>query len=154
MSAPVLRPSLRAKRSNPSCRQERMDCFAEFILGRAFARPVGSTHLRARSVRRPGCPAIQFGLNREADGYVSGAVEHLKNMVAQQTTEFAPGPLFGNQFKAAVAGMAVGTGDVGFLHRINMRQRQNRSSPVPLPPLASALVQRGKAQQRRSRISD
>src|SRR5882757_2048383 len=63
-------------------------------------------------------------------------------MVAQQTTEFAPGPLFGNQFKAAVAGMAVGTGDVGFLHRNNMRQRQNRSSPVPLPPLASDPVQR------------
>jgi len=68
-------------------------------------------------------------------------------MVAQQATEFAPGPLFGNQFKAAVAGMAVGTGDVGFPHRINMRQRQNRSSPVPLPPLASDPVQRSKAQQ-------
>ena len=68
-------------------------------------------------------------------------------MVAQQTTEFAPGPLFGNQFKAAVAGMAVGTGDVGFLHRINMRRRQNRSSPVPLPPLASDQMQRSKAQQ-------
>jgi hypothetical protein len=63
-------------------------------------------------------------------------------MVAQQTTEFAPGPLFGYQFKAAVAGMAVGTGDVGFLHRINMRQWQNRSSPVPLPPLANDLGQR------------
>ena len=73
-------------------------------------------------------------------------------MVAQQTTEFAPGPLFGNQFKAAVAGMAVGTGDVGFLHRINMRRRQNRSSPVPLPPLASNLVQRRKAQ--RAALSD
>ena len=64
-------------------------------------------------------------------------------MVAQQTTEFAPGPLFGYQLKAAVAGMAVGTGDVGFSHRINMRQWQNRSSPVPLPPLASDPVQRG-----------
>jgi hypothetical protein len=63
-------------------------------------------------------------------------------MVAQQTTELAPGPLFGNQFNAAVAGMEVGTGDVGFLHRINMRQRHNRSSPVPLPPLASDPVQR------------
>ena len=73
-------------------------------------------------------------------------------MVAQQTTEFAPGPLFGNQFKAAVAGMAVGTGDVGFSHRINMRQWQNRSSPVPLPPLASDLVQRRKAQ--RAALSD
>jgi hypothetical protein len=43
--------------------------------------------------------------------------------------------------------MAVGTGDVGFPHRINMRQRQNRSSPVPLPPLASDPVQRSKARQ-------
>src|SRR5438034_1254186 len=55
----LLRPSLRAKRSNPSFTTVRkngllrfamtaraMDCFAEFIIARAFARPVGSTHLR------------------------------------------------------------------------------------------------------------
>jgi hypothetical protein len=35
-------PSLRAKRSNPFIRTESVDCFAEFIIGRAFARPVGS----------------------------------------------------------------------------------------------------------------
>src|SRR5467141_2792119 len=68
-------------------------------------------------------------------------------MVAQQATEFAPGPLFGNQLNAAVAGAAFRTGDVGFLHRPNMRQRRNRSSPVPLPPRGSDLVQRSKAQQ-------
>jgi hypothetical protein len=36
---------LRAKRSNPfSPRQERMDCFvAEPVIGRAFARPDGSS---------------------------------------------------------------------------------------------------------------
>jgi hypothetical protein len=60
-------------------------------------------------------------------------------MVAQQTTEFAHGPLFGNQLKAAVAGAAIRTGDVGLLHVVNMRLRRNRSSPVP--------VQRSKAQQ-------
>jgi hypothetical protein len=68
-------------------------------------------------------------------------------MVAQQTTEFAPGPLFGNQLKAAVAGVAVGTGDVGLLHPANMRLRRNRSSRVPLPPLRqrSGATQQGSA---------
>jgi len=38
------RSSLRAKRSNPWSRKERMDCFvAEPVIGRAFARPVGSS---------------------------------------------------------------------------------------------------------------
>ena len=68
-------------------------------------------------------------------------------MVAQQTTEFALGPLFGNQLKAAVAGVAVGTGDVGLLHPANMRLRRNRSSRVPLPPLRqrSGATQQGSA---------
>jgi hypothetical protein len=68
-------------------------------------------------------------------------------MVAQQTTEFAPGPLFGNQLKAAVAGVAVGAGDVGLLHPANMRLRLNRSSPAPLPPprQRSGATQQGSA---------
>jgi hypothetical protein len=41
----ALRPSLRAKRSNPIARHSGcMDCFvAEPVIGRAFARPVGSS---------------------------------------------------------------------------------------------------------------
>src|ERR1700738_313367 len=52
-------------------------------------------------------PSIQYGLDGEAHGYISRAVENLKNLVADQTTEFAPGPLFGNEFDPAVAGVAV-----------------------------------------------
>jgi len=43
-SQKCISPSLRAKRSNPSSREARMDCFvAEPVIGRAFARPVGSS---------------------------------------------------------------------------------------------------------------
>ena len=66
----------------------------------------------------------------------------------------ALGRTSGNQCKAAVAGRAVGTDDVGFLHRINMRQRQNRSSPVPLPPLPAIWCNAAGLSRRRSRISD
>jgi hypothetical protein len=77
-------------------------------------------------------PAFHNGLDGEAHGYVSRAVENLKNLVADQTTEFAPGPLFGNGFDPAVAGVAVGAGDVGLLHLPNMHLRLDRSNPVPL----------------------
>jgi hypothetical protein len=70
-------------------------------------------------------------LDGEAHGYVSRAVENLKDLVANQTTEFAPGPLFGNEFNPAVAGVAFGAGDVGLLHVLDMRLRLDRSSPVP-----------------------
>src|SRR5258708_37700129 len=40
-------------------------------------------------------PGIHNGLDGEAHGYVSRAAEHLKNLVADQTTELAPAPLFG-----------------------------------------------------------
>ncbi len=73
-------------------------------------------------------PRIQYGLDREAHGYVSRAVENLKDLVADQTTEFAPGPLFGNEFNPAVAGVAFGAGDVGLLHFCNMCLRWDRSS--------------------------
>jgi hypothetical protein len=76
-------------------------------------------------------PSIQYGLDGEAHGYVSRAVENLKDLVANQTTEFAPGPLFGNEFNPAVAGVAFGAGDVGLLHVLDMRLRLDRSSPVP-----------------------
>jgi hypothetical protein len=91
-------------------------------LPRARLRPVGNRV----------DPGIHNGLDGEAHGYVSRAVEHLKNLVADQTTEFAPGPLFGKEFDPAVAGVAFGAGDVGLLHFPNMHLRLHRSSPVPL----------------------
>jgi hypothetical protein len=42
-------------------------------------------------------------LDREAHGNVGRAVENLKDLVAHQTTEFTPGPLFGNN--PAIAGI-------------------------------------------------
>lgn len=39
-------------------------------------------------------PGIHHRLDGEAHGHVSRAVENLKNLVADQTTEFAPRPLF------------------------------------------------------------
>jgi len=42
--AGISNPSLRAKRSNPWGNEARMDCVvAEPVIGRAFARPVGSS---------------------------------------------------------------------------------------------------------------
>jgi hypothetical protein len=77
-------------------------------------------------------PGIHRGLDGEAHGDVSRAVENFKDLVADQTTEFAPGPLFGNEFDPAVAGVAFGAGDVGLLHPPNMHLRLHRSSPVAL----------------------
>lgn len=78
-------------------------------------------------------PGIQYGLDREAHGYVRRAVENLKDLVAGQTAEFAPGPLFGSEFNPPVAGVAFGAGDVGLLHLRNMRLRRDRSSQFRCP---------------------
>jgi hypothetical protein len=53
-----------------------------------------------------------FGLDREAKRDIRRAVENLDEMVADQTAEFAFGPRPGNQFDPAIAGGALGTGDV------------------------------------------
>ena len=57
-----------------------------------------------------------FGLNREANGDFGRAVENLKQMVAKQAAILAPWSTYGNQFNAAVAGIAFGTG-YGCAHR-------------------------------------
>jgi hypothetical protein len=69
-------------------------------------------------------------------------------MVAQQTTEFAPGPLFGNQLKAAVAGVAVGTGVMSdfFILRICACGGIDQAGFRYLRS-ANDLVQRSRAQQ-------
>ena len=62
-----------------------------------------------------------FGLDREADGDVGLAVEDLKQVTAEQAMELALGAPLGHQLDAPVAGIALGTGDVGFPHARNMR---------------------------------
>jgi hypothetical protein len=59
-------------------------------------------------------------LDREADGDVSWAVENLKDMVAEQTTKLALGPLFGNKFDAPVAGATIRAEDIGSFHPPNL----------------------------------
>ena len=56
------------------------------------------------------------GLHREANGHFGRAIENLKNVIADQATEFAFGPGLGRQFDAAIAGLAVQTGEVGLSH--------------------------------------
>jgi hypothetical protein len=57
-----------------------------------------------------------FGLDSEADCYFAGAVENLTQMVAEQTAVFALGLLAARHFNAAIASLALGTGDVGLSH--------------------------------------
>jgi hypothetical protein len=64
-----------------------------------------------------------FRLDREADGDFGRAVEYFQDMIAQQAPILAPGPLAGGQFNPAVAGVALGTGDIAFLHPRNMRHQ-------------------------------
>ena len=65
-------------------------------------------------------------------------------MVAQQATEFAPGPLFGNQLNAAVAGAAFRTGDVGLLHLVNIAPA---AEPIKPGSATSARQRSGATQQ-------
>lgn len=83
-----------------------------------------------------------FGLNREADGYGGFAVEHLKDMTTQQAAELALGPLAGNQFNAAVACVAFGTGDVGLSHLQNMRRWPQLFQPASLSQSADQRLHR------------
>jgi len=69
-----------------------------------------------------------FRLNREANSDLGRAVENLKQMVAQQAAILAPRSTYGNQFNAAVAGIAFGTGDIGLLHGGNLPPRGGSSN--------------------------
>ena len=55
------------------------------------------------------------GLHRETDRNLGATVEHLKDVIANQTAELAFNTLLGNQFNPAIASVAFGTGEVGFL---------------------------------------
>jgi hypothetical protein len=57
-----------------------------------------------------------LGLYREADGYFGRAVENLKEVAADQTTELALYSLLGCQFDPGVTSIALGTGDIGLSH--------------------------------------
>jgi hypothetical protein len=56
------------------------------------------------------------GLDREPKGYFGFAVENLKDVVAEQASEFTFWAAYGNQFNPAVASLAFGTGDIGLFH--------------------------------------
>jgi hypothetical protein len=70
-----------------------------------------------------------LGLYREADGYFGRAVENLKEMIADQTTELARGPRLGSQFNPAVTGAALGAGDIGLSHFESMGRFSKRDHP-------------------------
>jgi hypothetical protein len=57
-----------------------------------------------------------FGLYRETDCNLRATVEHLKDMIANQTAELAPDALLGNQFDTAITGVTFGTREVGLSH--------------------------------------
>jgi len=56
------------------------------------------------------------GLHRETDRNLGAAVEHLKDLVTNQTAKLAFDALFGNQFDTAIAGVAFGTGEIRLFH--------------------------------------
>jgi hypothetical protein len=57
-----------------------------------------------------------FGLDRETDRNLGATVHNLKDMIAEQTAEFAPDSLLGNQFDTAITSFTLGTTEVGFSH--------------------------------------
>ena len=92
-------------------------------MGRTLERAANPGALHSR-------PSLKglFGLNREANGDLGRAVENLEQMVAKQATILAPWSTYGNQFNAAVAGVAFGTGDIGLLHAGNLPPRRPGSN--------------------------
>jgi hypothetical protein len=57
-----------------------------------------------------------FGLDRETDRNLGATVHNLKDVIAEQTAEFAPDSLLGNQFDTAITSFTLGTTEVGFSH--------------------------------------
>ena len=57
-----------------------------------------------------------FGLHRQADGDLGGAVENLEHMIAQQAAELAFGAVTARQFDPPIARAAIRADDVGFSH--------------------------------------
>ena len=57
-----------------------------------------------------------FGLHREAKRYTCGPIENFQDVIAPSTTVFACGARLIRQLQTAIAGVAFGTSDVGYLH--------------------------------------
>lgn len=55
-------------------------------------------------------------LYRETDRNLGATVEHLKDMIAEQTAEFAFDAFLGSQFDPAITGIAFRTSEVGLSH--------------------------------------
>ena len=58
-----------------------------------------------------------LGLHRQAEGNVGGAIEHFKDLIAEQTAILASGSTARGQLDAPITGVAAGTSNVGFFHR-------------------------------------
>jgi hypothetical protein len=56
------------------------------------------------------------GLDRETDRNLGATVGNFKDMIANQTSEFAPESLLGNQLDTSITGIAIGTNEVGLSH--------------------------------------
>jgi hypothetical protein len=69
------------------------------------------------ALRRSGirCERLLW-LDREADRDISGTVESLENLAAEQAPIFSLHAGAGRQFDSAITGVAGGTGEVRFLH--------------------------------------
>ena len=80
-----------------------------------------------------------FGLDRETDRNLGATVHNLKDMIAEQTAEFAPDSLLGNQFDTAITSFTLGTTEVGFSHVRNRTiflwiAHSSRGGPAAFPP--------------------
>ena len=78
-----------------------------------------------------------FRLHREAKDHTGRSVENFQDVIATSTTVFACGALLIRKLKAAIAGVAFGTSDVGYLHlslgfcrSFRGDQPPNREKPV------------------------
>jgi len=84
--------------------------------------------LRADRVPFVSLLVFRFGLSR-LWGNIARTIERLKELVAEQAAELAFGTGPGRQFDAAIAGMAVGTANVGLIHFESMPRRPTAFQP-------------------------
>jgi len=76
-----------------------------------------------------------IGLNRQADGDFPRAVEHLKDLIAEQTVELALGALPARQLNAPVTGVAFWADDIRLAHSQNMQWGKVNYQPIRLSRL-------------------
>src|ERR1700753_3257755 len=92
-----------------------------------------------------------FGRDRQAVGAIGRAVGDLDQVMAERALEFARGPAPRGKLDPAEAGMAFGTDDIAFFHRVIMPFFHNRSTTAVLSP---SDVWSGKRGCRRRNVGD